>query len=335
MIQPTTTIQAGAAFQAPAKPKPVDLLKMAINEKDVQQQIQDAVGKNAGSFITSILELFSGDSKLQRCEPKRVIWECLKAASLRLPISKTLGFAFVIAYKSRAKFQVQNPDGSYREVWDDVYTPNFQIGYKGLIQLAMRTGQYRTINADVVYEGELRKGSKLTGIYDFDGEKKSDKIIGYFCYFELLNGFNKTLYMSVEAMAAHAKQYSKALAGKDITVEHLLNLANLPMRADSNNLGWLGNFHGMAIKTTIRNLLSKYGYLSVEMEKAFDYEAESDEKAIEIGTDHQIQAYPMAGSDGGVIDMETTSFEDLSNQVPPTPAPQFVKPQEDEIVIPY
>lgn len=326
MTQPTTTIQAGAATQAPAKLKPVELLKLAINEDEVQQRIMDAVGKNPGTFVTSVLELFSGDPYLQRCDPKRVIWECLKAASLRLPISKALGFAFVIAYKQRTKFTVQNPDGSYREKWDDVYTPTFQIGYKGLIQLAMRTGQYRTINADAVYEGELRKGSKLTGIYDFDGERKSDKVIGYFCYFELLNGFSKTLYMSVEAMAAHAKQYSKALSGKEVTVESLLNLANLPMAADSNkNLGWLGNFHGMAIKTTIRNLLSKYGYLSVEMERAFNYESESDEKAIEISADHQLPG--SSPIDATVIDMETASFEDLSNEAP---APQ-VTPKEEEV----
>ena len=232
----------------------------------------------------------------------------------------------MIAYKQKTKTKVQNPDGSYRERWDEVYTPTFQIGYKGLIQLAMRTGQYRTINADAVYEGELRKGSKLTGIYDFDGERKSDKVIGYFCYFELLNGFSKTLYMSVEAMAAHAKQYSKALSGRDVTVESLLNLANLPMAADSNkNLGWLGNFHGMAIKTTIRNLLSKYGYLSVEMERAFNYESESDEKAIEISADHQLPA--SSPIDATVIDMETASFEDLSNEAP---APQ-VTPKEEEV----
>lgn len=328
----TTTQLAGAANNAPARaPRPVDILKAVIKEDEVQQQFRNALGKNSGTFLTSVVELFTGDSKLQKCEPKRVLTECLKAATLRLPISKALGFAFVIPYKSRAKQMVQKADGSYREEWVDVYTPSFQIGYKGLIQLALRTGQYRTINADAVYEGELRKGSKLTGIYDFDGERISDKVIGYFCYFELLNGFSKTLYMSVEAMAAHAKQYSKALSGKDITIESLLNLANLPMVADNKTLGWLGNFHGMAIKTTIRNLLSKYGYLSVEMEKAFNYEAESDEQALEIDTDHQLTASTV-GMDSNVIDIDTTSFEDLSSQ---GAASQEVKPKEDDVVMPY
>lgn len=329
MMTPTTTVTA--ATQAPAKLKPIDLLKSVIKEDEVQQQFRNALGKNSGAFLTSVVEVVSGDYKLQKCEPKRLLNECLKAATLNLPISKVLGFAFVIAYKTRTKFNVQQPDGSYKEEWGDVYTPSFQIGYKGLIQLAMRTGQYRTINADAVYEGELRKGSKLTGIYDFDGVKKSEKVIGYFCYFELLNGFSKTLYMSVEAMAAHAKQYSKALSGKEITVTSLLELANLPVAADSKTLGWLGNFHGMAIKTTIRNLLSKYGYLSVEMQKAIDYESESDEKAVEIGIDPQLPA-PNVAMGGNMIDIETTSFEDLSAQ---GYAPQEEKPMEDDIPTPY
>jgi len=307
----TTTQLAGAANNAPARaPRPVDILKAVIKEDEVQQQFRNALGKNSGTFLTSVVELFTGDSKLQKCEPKRVLTECLKAATLRLPISKALGFAFVIPYKSRAKQMVQKADGSYKEEWVDVYTPSFQIGYKGLIQLALRTGQYRTINADAVYEGELRKGSKLTGIYDFDGERISDKVIGYFCYFELLNGFSKTLYMSVEAMAAHAKQYSKALSGKDNTVESLLQMANLPVAPDSKQVGWLGNFHGMAIKTTIRNLLSKYGYLSVELQKAMDYETESDEKAVEISADRQLPASSVA-MPGNEIDIEDATYESV------------------------
>lgn len=170
MTQQTTTQLAGDANNAPARaPRPVDILKAVIKEDEVQQQFRNALGKNSGTFLTSVVELFTGDSKLQKCEPKRVLTECLKAATLRLPISKALGFAFVIPYKSRVKQMVQKADGSYKEEWVDVYTPSFQIGYKGLIQLALRTGQYRTINADAVYEGELRKGSKLTGIYDFEG----------------------------------------------------------------------------------------------------------------------------------------------------------------------
>lgn len=124
----TTTQLAGAANTAPARaPRPVDILKAVIKEDEVQQQFRNALGKNSGTFLTSVVELFTGDSKLQKCEPKRVLTECLKAATLCLPISKALGFAFVIPYKSRAKQMVQTADGSYREEWVDVYTPSFQM----------------------------------------------------------------------------------------------------------------------------------------------------------------------------------------------------------------
>ena len=189
-----------------------------------------------------------------------------------------------------------------------MYEPTFQMGYKGYIQLAMRTGQYRTINADVVYDGELRKVNKLTGEIAFDGERKSDKVIGYFCYFELMNGFSKTLYMTVEQMANHAKRYSKAITSdKDVTVEKLLNLANLPVSPDSNKVGWMGNFHGMAQKTVIRNLLSKYGYLSVEMQNASTNDYEGDETSQrEILTDNYANKQ--------LIDAEDVSFESVSSE---------------------
>lgn len=247
--------------------KKVDVLKSMLSAPSVVEQFQNALAKNAPTFIASVIDLYNGDSKLQLCEPKQVVMEALKAAVLHLPINKSLGFAYIIPF--------QNSKKDDRGNWIKVYEPVFQMGYKGFIQLAMRTGQYRTLNADVVYEGELRKVNKLTGEIAFDGEKKSDKVIGYFCYFELMNGFSKTLYMTVDQMAAHAKRYSKGLKA-ETTVESLLNLANLPVLPDSKTVGWMGNFHGMGIKTVIRNLLGKYGYLSVEMQQAIADDTDGD-----------------------------------------------------------
>ena len=240
--QATTTIQQAAnGGQVATQRKPVDILKSMMNAESVQEQFKNALGKNSATFVASVIDLYNGDSNLQLCNPKQVVMEALKAATLHLPINKALGYAFIIPFKNSKKDEKGN--------WIKVYEPTFQMGYKGYIQLAMRTGQYRTINADVVYDGELRKVNKLTGEIAFDGERKSDKVIGYFCYFELMNGFSKTLYMTVEQMANHAKRYSKAITSdKDVTVEKLLNLANLPVSPDSNEVGWMGNFHGMAQK---------------------------------------------------------------------------------------
>lgn len=311
-VVPTATSQAG---QVAKKQRGVDLLKNMLNAESVQSQFKNALGKNSGTFVASVIDLYNGDKSLQQCEPKAVVMEALKAAVLHLPINKALGYAFIIPFNNNRKVKYTDEQGVERERWEKVMEPTFQIGYKGLIQLAMRTGQYRTLNADVVYEGELRKVNKLTGEIAFDGERISDKVVGYFCYFELLNGFAKTLYMTVEQMAMHAKRFSKGLK-KETTVESLINLAALPV-SDSNAVGWMGNFHGMAIKTVIRNLLSKYGYLSVEMQNAIadDYEGETTGSTPEDQT-------PV------VMDAEAVVYEDVSQQgqLPAPAAPQEVDP---------
>lgn len=248
--------------------RPIDLFKSVINAPSVQTQFNNALGEHKDAFVASLIDLFTGDKSLQTCKPQMVIAEALRAATLRLPLNKALGFAYIVVYNN----SVKNPDGS----WTKVPTPTFIPGYKGYIQLAMRTGEYRTINADYVYEGELRKVNKLSGEIAFDGEKKSDKIVGYFCYFELLNGFYKTLYVSVEDMAAYAKRYSPSI-GKNTTIEQLISKANDGIV--SKKVGWEGNFNDMALKTTIRRLLSKYGYLSVEMQNALSKDVEEQEMA--------------------------------------------------------
>lgn len=299
-----------APAPAPAKETPANMLNDLLNNKAVRKQFDDALGSGAPTFIAAILELFNSDGKLQLCDPKAIYDEALKAAVLQLPINKALGQAFIIAYNNT----VTLPDGSKRKQ----YEPTFQIGYKGLYQLAMRTGQYRIINADVVYEGELRNKSKLTGEIDLDGDRKSDMVIGYFAYIELLNGYHKALYMSVEEVAIHAKRYSKALKGnRDVTVQSLMGLSKLPVVADSGSLGWLGNFHGMAIKTVLRNLLGKYGYLSVALQKALD----SDDG----DTTHGVTKTPTTdiATTTQTVDATTVEYEDVT----PAPAAADVEPE--------
>ena len=283
----------------------VDILKSVLNAPSVEQQFENALKDNANVFIASIIDLYNSDNNLQLCEPKSIVMECLKAAVLKLPINKALGYSYVIPFNNSKKDSNGN--------WVKVMEPTFQIGYRGYIQLAMRTGQYRIINADSVYDGELRKVNKLTGEIDFEGERKSDKVIGYFCHFELLNGFSKTLYMTVETMANHAKKYSKSIK-KETTVEALMALSNLPMQMDSKTVGWMGNFHGMALKTVIRVLLSKYGYLSIEMQQAFVQDMADEHTGGETTTDNQVQSFDV--SDVPYEEVTTGSEENKSAEDP-------------------
>ena len=255
--KPTTQQQTAIAKQS----RPVDILKSMLKADSVQEQFTNALGKHRDAFIASVIDLYTSDKQLQTCKPQDIIAQALKAASMQLPISKALGFAYIVVYNNSVKVQ----DEHGRDKWIKVPTPTFIPGYKGYIQLAMRTGQYRYINADFVYDGELRQINRLTGEVALDGERKSDKIVGYFGYIELLNGFSKTLYMSVDDMAKYAKRYAPSL-GKDTTVEALIKLANTEQ--SGKQVGWLGNFNDMALKTVTRRLLSKYGYLSVEMQGA-------------------------------------------------------------------
>lgn len=222
----------------PAQNQPVsktDALKRMTETPFVQDQFKNAIGENYQSFVSTLIELFGSDGALQQCDPKLVVMQALKAAVLRLPVNKSLGFAYIVAYKG---------------------IPQFQIGYKGLIQLAIRTGQYKYLNADEVYDGELRTVNKLTGEFDFSGSKRSEKVIGYFCHFELLNGFSKTLYMSTEKIQAHGSKYSPSYSKQNST--------------------WQTDFPSMAKKTVVKSLLTHWGLLSVEMADALDSDQEQD-----------------------------------------------------------
>lgn len=290
--------------------KPIDMLKTVISADSVQLQFKNALGEHKDTFIASLIDLYTSDSQLQKCQPKLVIAEALRAATLKLPLNKALGFAYIIVFNNSVKDPSTNK-------WTKVPTPTFVPGYKGYIQLAMRTGQYKTINADVVYEGELRTVDKLSGLIAFDGEKTSDKIVGYFCYFKLINGFEKTLYINVEDMAKYALRYSPSFKGKEKlpTVDELVKLAQ--SQVVSSKVGWEGNFNDMAIKTVIRKLLSKYGYLSVEMMNVIEHdedEAASDRNylieenanSMEISEDVQFED----------VDKETGEIKDNGKKEP-------------------
>jgi len=258
---------AGEVQKRPATP--VEVLKNIMNAPSVQDQFKATMKENSGSFMASIIDLYNGDSYLQKCEPKQVVMECLKAATLKLPINKQLGFAYIVPYGNSAQFQ---------------------LGYKGYIQLSMRTGQYKRINSDQVLQGQFVSKNVLTGEIDLSGTQTSEIVVGYFAHFELMNGFTKSLYMSKEEVVKWAARYSKSY--KNATS------------------AWKTNFDEMAIKTCLRRLLSKYGIMSVEMQNAYLADKDDDPQT------------PMTDSEqpqGNTIDLSDYKVSsDSSSDVKPT-----------------
>lgn len=270
MNQVTTTTNT-----APAKATGVELLKATLNADSVQQQFKNALRDNKDLFIASIIDLYNGDKALQTCNPNAIITEALRAAVLDLPLAKALGFAYIVVYNNTIKER----DANGKIVERKEPTPTFIPGYKGYIQLAMRSGQYKILNADVVYEGELKSHNKLTGEADITGVATSEKIAGYFAYFQLLNGYTKMIYMSVPEMASYAKRYSPGIKfNPKVTVADLIAKAN--SGTVSTQVGWLGNFNDMALKTVLRKLISKYGPMSIKMSNVVANDINAETKAL-------------------------------------------------------
>lgn len=288
--------------------RPMDVLKGILNAPSVQEQFSNALADSKDLFVASIIDLYNGDKSLQKCDAKAIVCEALKAAVLKLPINKALGFSYIVVYNN----SVKQADGS----WAKIPTPTFVLGYKGYLQLAQRTGCYETINADVVYDGQLVETDLLSGEIRLDAtKKKSDKVVGYFAYFRLRNGFRKTLFMSVEDMAAYAKRYSPSV-GQKTTKEQLIQKANAP--ETSKSVGWEGNFTDMALKTCLRRLLSKYGYLSIEMQNAMAGEYASEEMSRDV---------IVAENNGShEVSFEDVTFENVDTETGEIKAPK----SEDE-----
>jgi recombination protein RecT len=200
-----------------------------LKRPDVEQKISELLGdqKKSRAFLTSALSVIQSNKLLKEADQTSIYQACMTAVTLDLPINPNLGYAYIVPYKGQAQFQ---------------------IGYKGLIQLCWRSGQFKTISSTEVYEGQLVEQNPLTGfLFDWD-KKSSDKVIGYAAYFELMNGANKTFYMTTKDVEAHAKKYSQSYK-KGFGV-------------------WKDDFDSMARKTVLKLLLSKYAPMSVEMQKA-------------------------------------------------------------------
>lgn len=216
-------------------------VKTLFAKDEVKQKFFEMMGKRAASFITSVLQIASQNEMLAKAEPMSIYQSAAVAATLDLPLNNSLGFAYIVPYNIKQK------DGTWKVV------AQFQIGAKGFKQLALRSGQFVTINDTDVREGELKHYNRLTGEIEFEWiqdvqVRLSKKIIGYASYFKLLNGFEKTYYMTVDELNDHGLRFSQ-------TFKKGFGL-------------WKDDFDGMARKTVIKLNLSKNAPLSVEMQKA-------------------------------------------------------------------
>lgn len=218
--------------------------KSLFARDEVKNKFHELLGKRAPAFITSVLQIVASNNLLLKAEPNSVYHSAAVAATLDLPLNNNLGLAYIVPYNQ--KFKDENGN------WQTKQVAQFQMGYKGFIQLAQRTGMYKTISAAPIYEGQLIDQNPLTGfVFDFT-KKTSEKVIGYASYFKLLNGFEKIVYSTVEEIENHAKRFSQTYK--------------------TNKGIWVDDFQSMALKTVLKANLSKWAPLSVDIQNAITFD---------------------------------------------------------------
>lgn len=213
-------------------------LPALLNSEVIKNRFNEVLGKNAAGFMSALLSVYNGNKQLQECDGRSILGAAGLAATLKLSITPSLGQAYVMPFKRQA---------------------TFVIGVKGLIQLAHRTGKYVALHAGKVKEGELRGFNPITGEPEL-GEKISENVVGYVAYMRLLNGFEKTLYMTLAEIEEHAKKYSQSY-GKSFSP-------------------WTTNFDAMASKTVLKKLLNAWGVLSADMAEAM----QADQSVVDRNT---------------------------------------------------
>ena len=202
--------------------------KQIFESHSVVGRFEKILGQKAQGFVSSVLQIINTSTLIAKAEPTTVLNAAATAASLDLPINPSLGYSYIVPYKGRAQFQ---------------------IGWKGLVQLAQRSGQYKRINVIEVYENQFksfnRLSEKLDADFDIEGE---GEIIGYVAYFCLINGMEKLSYWSKDEVLKHAQKYSQSFKHKSSP--------------------WQTEFDAMAKKTVLKNTLAKWGIMTIDMQTA-------------------------------------------------------------------
>ena len=242
-----------------------------METENMKKRFQEVLGTRANAFMSSIVSAVSMSSYLAECEPMSIISSAMIAATLDLPINPSLGMAHIVPYNG---------------------VGTFQIGWKGFVQLALRSGQYKTIHVTRIYEGQVKRIDQFTGDMEFNEEKASDKVIGYLLYFKLLNGFEHYHYMTKEQCETHGKRYSASYQkGKG---------------------KWVDQFDDMAMKTVVKMGLSKFGILSVDMQTAIEKDESDGEKypdSVSTTADDKVPAGPSRLQ--GILSTDTTAEPEI------------------------
>jgi len=280
----------------------VDQVKAAISSDKVKKKFAEVLGKKAPQFLASITNTVIGSSQLQKCDATSIMSAAFVAATYDLPIDSNLGFAAIVPYNDKAQFQIM---------------------YKGFIQLAIRSGYYKRMNYAVVYEDELKSYNPITGEIEFvddfsqctlRAQGVEETVAGYYARFELTTGYVQELFMSRQAVDNHARKYSQSYRSD--------------LNKGKKNSKWTTDFEAMALKTVIKLLLSKWGILSVDMQRAIqDDQKIYDEKGNGEYGDNQpdhieaenVFALPEPdeaagqpeGDDGQQPENETAGFDDM------------------------
>ena len=255
-----------------------------LTQDAVKQQINSVIGgKDGQRFISAIVSAVNTNPALQQCTNPSILSGALLGESLKLSPSPQLGHYYLVPFKDNKR---------------GIKVAQFVLGYKGYIQLAIRSGQYKKINVLAIKEGELdyfdplNEDIKVSLMIDKWDEREAATTIGYYAMFELTNGFRKSIYWSKAKMEAHALKYSKGYAAK------------------KGDTYWEKDFDGMAYKTMLRQLISKWGIMSIEMQNAF----ESDMAVIhEDGTKDYVE------TDDYVVEVEEPKTKEQATEQPKEP----------------
>lgn len=228
-----------------------------LSDDKNQAYLNTVIGNRKEKFVTNLVSIVNQNKTLQECTNNSLLSGAIVATTLNLSLNKSFGYAYLVPYDNKKA----NPPCKEAQ---------FQIGYKGYIQLAMRTGEYKRLNALPIYENQFISWNAMEEELKLNNVTGDGNIIGYVAYFRLINGFEKTMFWAYDQMLKHADTYSQAFSAK--SYELLLNNKIPSGEMWKYSSFWYKSFDDMALKTMLRQLLGKYGILSEEMQKAYEFD---------------------------------------------------------------